>query len=135
MIFIFTLIVIINNLYKNDNLLVPAQTNYYKIPGLSKEAAEKLSTVRPENLGQAARVSGVTPSDAVVLHLFISKQKFHVKLWKKRFSKTKIFAIPHSLKKPIALGRQFVSYPPHYNEEWNYFLPWTIIFNFMPRQC
>ena len=69
----------IRNLHKNEKLLIPRKTNFYKIPGLSKEAAEKLTLIRPENLGQASRISGITPSNAVVLHLFLSKNLFHVK--------------------------------------------------------
>ena len=69
----------IENLRKNENLLVPPNLDFNKIPGLSKEAKEKLTSVRPENLGQASRISGVTPSDSVVLHIFITKQRFHVK--------------------------------------------------------
>ena len=38
-----------------------------KIPGLSNEAIEKLSLVRPETLGQATRVSGPKPSDISIL--------------------------------------------------------------------
>ena len=69
----------IEDLQKNEKLLLPPNLNFYEVPGLSKEAAEKLSTIRPENLGQASRVSGVKPSDSVVLHIFISRNLFHVK--------------------------------------------------------
>jgi tRNA uridine 5-carboxymethylaminomethyl modification enzyme len=48
--------------------------DYSKVPGLSKEAEEKLSLVRPENLGQAMRVSGITPSDVSVLSIHLLKK-------------------------------------------------------------
>ena len=69
----------IEDLHKNEKLLLPPNLNFYEVPGLSKEAAEKLSTIQPENLGQASRISGVKPSDSVVLHIFVSRNLFHVK--------------------------------------------------------
>tara|TARA_A100001011_G_scaffold396609_1_gene494910 strand:+ start:3073 stop:4923 length:1851 start_codon:yes stop_codon:yes gene_type:complete len=57
----------INKVAKNENLKLPECINYSKILGLSNEAKEKLSFVNPETLGQALRVSGITPSDASVL--------------------------------------------------------------------
>ena len=41
--------------------------NYLKIPGLKKESAEKLNEIQPESLGQASRISGVSPADINVL--------------------------------------------------------------------
>ena len=46
---------------------------FSSVPGLSKEALEKLNLVKPENLGQASRVSGVTPADMSSLLIFLSK--------------------------------------------------------------
>jgi len=46
---------------------------FSSVPGISKEAEEKLELVKPENLGQARRVSGVTPADVSALHVFLSK--------------------------------------------------------------
>ena len=62
-------------LQKQENLLIPKNTNYYNIKSISKEAQEKLSLVNPETLGQATRVSGVTPADISVLSVAFSKQK------------------------------------------------------------
>jgi tRNA uridine 5-carboxymethylaminomethyl modification enzyme len=53
--------------------MIPAEFDYLKIPSLSKESREKLSFVRPETLGQAFRVSGVTPADASVLSVYLSR--------------------------------------------------------------
>ncbi len=63
----------IRSLKKNENLKISKFLDYSSVPGLSNEGIEKLTLVRPETLGQAKRISGVTPSDAVVLHVFISK--------------------------------------------------------------
>jgi len=63
----------IEKMKKNETLTVPNLIDYGSIPGLSKEAIEKLSSVRPETLGQAMRISGITPADASVLLINILK--------------------------------------------------------------
>ena len=52
---------------------IPYSFNYKKALGLSSEATEKLTLVKPETLGQAMRVSGVNPSDVSVLSVLLSK--------------------------------------------------------------
>jgi len=52
---------------------IPYDFDYKGVVGLSSEAKEKLSTIRPETLGQAMRVSGVNPSDIAVLSVFLYK--------------------------------------------------------------
>ena len=52
---------------------IPCDFDYKGVVGLSSEAKEKLSTIRPETLGQAMRVSGVNPSDIAVLSVFLYK--------------------------------------------------------------
>ena len=52
---------------------IPYNFDYNGLVGLSLEAKEKLSTIRPETLGQAMRVSGVNPSDVAVLSVFLYK--------------------------------------------------------------
>lgn len=58
---------LVQKLKKQEALLIPKNTDYYEIKSISKEAQEKLSLVRPETLGQATRISGVTPADISVL--------------------------------------------------------------------
>ena len=58
---------------KNESLKISNKLDYGLLVGLSNEAVEKLSFVRPETLGQAMRVSGVTPADISVLHVNLSK--------------------------------------------------------------
>ena len=52
---------------KNESLKLPRSIDYSTVLGLSNEAKEKLGFVNPETLGQALRVSGITPSDVSVL--------------------------------------------------------------------
>ena len=47
--------------------LLKINFNYEKIPGLSSEAKEKLSYIKPETLGQVSRISGITPSDVSIV--------------------------------------------------------------------
>jgi tRNA uridine 5-carboxymethylaminomethyl modification enzyme len=50
-----------------DAKKIPPGLDYHKLPQLRKEAREKLSAIRPRTLGQALRVSGITPADVTVL--------------------------------------------------------------------
>ncbi len=50
---------------------IPDNFNYKGVVGLSLEAKEKLSSIKPETLGQAMRISGVNPSDVAVLSVFL----------------------------------------------------------------
>ena len=50
-----------------DHIKIPAEIDYFTFPSLSMEAREKLTKVKPQNLGQASRISGVSPSDIVAL--------------------------------------------------------------------
>jgi tRNA uridine 5-carboxymethylaminomethyl modification enzyme len=49
--------------------------DYASIPGLRNESRQKLSQVRPVTLGQASRISGVTPADVALLSVWIRKQR------------------------------------------------------------
>jgi tRNA uridine 5-carboxymethylaminomethyl modification enzyme len=50
---------------------IPEETDYKEISGLSREIQEKLSKVRPRDLGMAARIPGVTPAAVTILNLHL----------------------------------------------------------------
>ena len=52
---------------RDEALILPADFEYGSVPGLSNEISEKLGRLRPETLGQAGRIPGVTPAALVVL--------------------------------------------------------------------
>jgi hypothetical protein len=52
---------------------IPANLDYFSIPGIPRECKERLNAIRPVNFGQAARVSGVRPADIAVLHIYVEK--------------------------------------------------------------
>ena len=56
-----------------ERMAIPDAFDYGKVPGLSKEIVQKLSSARPRSLGQAGRVSGVTPAAVSVLMLHLRK--------------------------------------------------------------
>jgi tRNA uridine 5-carboxymethylaminomethyl modification enzyme len=56
---------------KVQGLRIPETFDFQAVPQLRVEAKEKFSRVRPENLGQAGRISGITPSDLAVLALYL----------------------------------------------------------------
>lgn len=58
-----------------ENRLLPSHTDYLHIDGLRSEAREKLQKVQPGSIGQASRISGVSPADISVLLIWLEKQK------------------------------------------------------------
>ncbi|MGB7793142.1 MAG: hypothetical protein WBL39_18230, partial [Terrimicrobiaceae bacterium] len=52
---------------------IPAWVDYVAIGGLRVEATQKLARIRPETLGQAARISGVTPADIALLSVWVAR--------------------------------------------------------------
>lgn len=57
-----------------EQMPIPADFDYHSIPALSYETKEKLSRIRPINVGQAGRVPGIRPSDIAVLMIWIKRQ-------------------------------------------------------------
>ena len=53
--------------------VIPNWLNYDEIPGLRSETRQKLATTRPNSLGQAARISGITPADVSIISIWLSK--------------------------------------------------------------
>ena len=56
---------------RQENMVIPKKINYGSIKSLSAEGVSKLEKVRPETIGQASRISGVTPSDVAVLMVYL----------------------------------------------------------------
>lgn len=67
----------IKRMEKFEDRKLPDDIDYHEIKGLKKEAADKLTLIRPETLSQASRISGVSPSDMNVLmiHLELERRK------------------------------------------------------------
>jgi tRNA uridine 5-carboxymethylaminomethyl modification enzyme len=62
----------IDRLKGSDRRRIPAEFEFEGIPGLSTEVRQKLGKVRPETLGQASRIPGVTPAAIAVLDVYLS---------------------------------------------------------------
>ena len=58
---------------KLEDKKLPINIEYKEILGLRLEAAEKLDKIRPMNIGQASRISGVNPADISVLLIYLNK--------------------------------------------------------------
>ena len=58
---------------RHENKTIPDWLDYAKINGLRTEAVQNLTQIRPETLGQAARISGVTPADVALLGIWITR--------------------------------------------------------------
>jgi tRNA uridine 5-carboxymethylaminomethyl modification enzyme len=56
---------------KQESRAIPAHFDYHAVPQLRHEAREKLSRVRPATLGQAGRISGISPADLAVLVIYL----------------------------------------------------------------
>ncbi len=65
----------IDEMRRVEKKRLPAGVDYNGIKGLRLEAAEKLNKVRPENVGQAGRISGVSPADISVLLIWLAAHK------------------------------------------------------------
>ena len=65
----------VKELERLESRVLPEGLDYDGIKGLRLEAAEKLKKIKPQNIGQASRISGVSPADVTVLLIYLEKQK------------------------------------------------------------
>ena len=56
-----------------ENFRLPVDFDYHSLQSLSFEAREKLNRYKPETLGQASRISGISPADISVLAIFLGR--------------------------------------------------------------
>ena len=59
---------------RKRNHKIPDGLDYNEIAGLRSETRQKLSSLRPTSLGQAARISGITPADISLLHIWLTRR-------------------------------------------------------------
>lgn len=64
----------INKQQRNENSLLPKKFDYQSVKGLSNEVIAKLNQTQPETVGQASRISGVTPAAISLLLVYLKKQ-------------------------------------------------------------
>jgi tRNA uridine 5-carboxymethylaminomethyl modification enzyme len=62
-----------DKLHRLDQVRIPDDVDYAKLGSLSSESVEKLSSIRPATIGQASRISGVSPSDINVLLIYLGR--------------------------------------------------------------
>jgi tRNA uridine 5-carboxymethylaminomethyl modification enzyme len=60
---------------KMENVRLPDDLDYSQISGLSREVCEKLTRVKPRSIGQASRISGITPAALTLLSFHLKKRK------------------------------------------------------------
>ncbi|HEY2143977.1 MAG TPA: tRNA uridine-5-carboxymethylaminomethyl(34) synthesis enzyme MnmG [Candidatus Udaeobacter sp.] len=60
-------------LERRQNQVIPDGLDYSKINGIRFETRQKLATLRPTSVGQAARISGITPADVAIISIWLSK--------------------------------------------------------------
>ena len=65
----------IQNFKKQENMLIPKDFDYKKLKGLRIEAQQKLDKIRPLSIGQASRISGVSPADVTILMMYIKNTR------------------------------------------------------------
>lgn len=63
----------VNEMLRLENKAIPQDIDYNNVYGLRLEAIEKLNKIRPTNIGQASRISGVSPADVSVLLIYLAK--------------------------------------------------------------
>jgi tRNA uridine 5-carboxymethylaminomethyl modification enzyme len=65
----------IERLKKQENTKLPADFNYQQMQGLSNELKQKLLEAKPENIGRASRIPGITPAAISLLLIYLKKHR------------------------------------------------------------
>jgi tRNA uridine 5-carboxymethylaminomethyl modification enzyme len=60
---------------RHESRAIPPDFSFTGIPGLSREMIERLSTIRPQTLGQASRIPGVTPAAIAVIGVYLDRPR------------------------------------------------------------
>jgi tRNA uridine 5-carboxymethylaminomethyl modification enzyme len=60
---------------KMEQFRLPQEIDYSQMPGLSREVREKLNKIRPQSLGQASRIAGITPAAISILSVYLKRKK------------------------------------------------------------
>ena len=60
---------------KTEDRRIPEDIDYSAVSGLRLEAAEKMAQIRPYTIGQASRISGVSPADISVLLVYLTERR------------------------------------------------------------
>ena len=56
-----------------EDLKIPDDINYTELVSISTEGRQKLNKIKPSNIGQAGRISGVSPSDVNILLMYLGR--------------------------------------------------------------
>jgi tRNA uridine 5-carboxymethylaminomethyl modification enzyme len=70
----------INRFKKQETAIIPDDMDYEALTGLKAEARHRFGTIRPRTLGQAARISGITPADVNLLMISLERRRKAKKL-------------------------------------------------------
>jgi tRNA uridine 5-carboxymethylaminomethyl modification enzyme len=65
--------VVANKIQRLESLKIPEDINFSELVSISTEARQKLSKIKPVNIGQAGRISGVSPSDINILLMYLGR--------------------------------------------------------------
>ena len=63
----------------NETLVIPREMDYDQVMGLSFEVRQKLKAAQPETVGQASRISGVTPAAVALLLVHLKRRHYYVR--------------------------------------------------------
>ena len=64
----------VKKMKKQEHIKIPSDFNFKNMSSISNESKEKLDFIKPENLGQAMRISGIKPSDISILSVYLSRK-------------------------------------------------------------